>query len=40
MFRRLIDWLIGRTEPDEKRLRDNERRLEILTARLEIRRHR
>ena len=40
MFRRLLDWLIGRREPDGGRVDSQERRVEDLTKRLEARRRR
>lgn len=40
MFRRLLDWMIGRREPDGGRVESQERRVEELSLRLEKRRQR
>lgn len=35
MFRRLLDWMVGRREPDGGRVTEQERRVEKLTRELE-----
>lgn len=36
MFRRLLDWLVGRREPGAQRTDDIERRVEYITKQAEI----
>lgn len=40
MFRRILDWLIGRREPVPEKLDEIERRLNTLSMRVQVRQRR